>query len=132
MTIRGDGARLAFVLVLAAGCGEDGVSPAFLDGGGEDPNVSRDLVMSLDARDAAPSDLAVTLVDLAVPGDLAAGCPGLCGDGGVCDVDLGVCRSCRGDAECRDPMTPVCDRISGRCQRCTPAMDVCPPGTYCG
>ena len=52
-------------------------------------------------------------------------------DAGRCDVDLGVCRGCLVDAECKDASRPRCDRNEGLCVACLPDNDNCPAGKYC-
>ncbi|MSP60208.1 MAG: hypothetical protein EXR72_07665 [Myxococcales bacterium] len=65
-------------------------------------------------------------------GQCAIGCSALkgCGDGGTCDVDAGVCKSCGADPDCSGA-TPRCDLATARCVACLPEKDDCPMGKSC-
>ena len=67
-------------------------------------------------------------------GRCVPGCTGghPCGDGGgSCDLDGGVCRTCAVDPDCTDAQRPRCEVATGSCVACLPAMDNCPPGSFC-
>ena len=115
-----------------AGCSGACASDADCHAGLKCDPVSQACVACLKDADCAADSLCQVATHTCARGcSRSRGCPD---DGGVCELDAGICLECGADSDCADHARPRCYAAAGRCVACLPAPATpnCARGTYCG